>query len=198
MKKTAIILSSIILAFFYTSCSKDDIENITEQEKEDLTVLREEEKLARDVYLYAYDKYELTIFNNIASSEQTHMDKVLEILEMYNISDPAKSDKGVFTNHELQTLYNTLTTTVDSSLVHALTVGATIEDLDIKDIDIFIKNSQNETILDMYKILSCGSTNHMRGFYKQLQENGAGYTPQYISEEQFNSIINASHTSCGN
>ncbi len=56
--------------------------SLTVQEKIDLLHLREEEKLARDVYLYAFDKYGLKIFQNISSSEQRHADKILEILEV--------------------------------------------------------------------------------------------------------------------
>ena len=43
--------------------------------------MREEEKLARDVYLTLYDIWGTPAFNNIASSEQTHMDAVLMLID---------------------------------------------------------------------------------------------------------------------
>ena len=42
--------------------------------------MREEEKLARDVYKHFYLKYELPIFDNISNAEQRHMDCILKIL----------------------------------------------------------------------------------------------------------------------
>ncbi|MBK8348343.1 MAG: DUF2202 domain-containing protein [Saprospiraceae bacterium] len=47
--------------------------------------LRQEEKLAHDVYVYAYDKYGITIFNNISNSEQTHINNMTDLLAKYNI-----------------------------------------------------------------------------------------------------------------
>ena len=97
MRNVALIFALILSV----SCSKDDtIETIatadlTFQEIADLSVLREEEKLARDVYLYAYDTHGLTIFSNISQSEQTHMDKVLSLLDAYGLEDSAHPDRGV-------------------------------------------------------------------------------------------------------
>ena len=92
MKKAILLLSKIVIIsgiFFSLNCNKDDDQTesavLTEEEKADLLQLREEEKLARDVYLYAYSKYGLTISQNISNSEQTHMDKVLQILTSYNL-----------------------------------------------------------------------------------------------------------------
>jgi len=160
-------------------------------------VLREEEKLARDVYLYAYDKYGLNIFTNIAQSEQRHMDRVLTILTTYNIDDPASTERGVFNNSTLQNLYNILTAKVDSSMLDALIVGATIEDLDIKDIEEFKTRTTKNDILDMYDNLTCGSRNHLRSYYSQILANGGTYTPQYISQDEFEAIINSSKEQCG-
>jgi hypothetical protein len=169
---------------------------LTEQEKEDLLILREEEKLARDVYLYSYEKYGLNVFNNIGRSEQMHMDEVLDILEAYGIDDPAHADTGVFNNTDLQALYNTLTAQSDQSLLDALLVGATIEDLDIADIADFEDNTTKEDLLDMYGKLKCGSRNHMRSFYNQISGMGGTYTPQYITQALFDDIINSAKEAC--
>ncbi len=103
MKK---LMSLFTLLMIITSCSskktttkettmeektyiKKDI--LTKEEAEDLLVLREEEKLARDVYLYSYDKYNTQIFSNISSSEQRHMDKILFLLTKYGLDDPVNA-----------------------------------------------------------------------------------------------------------
>lgn len=50
--------------------------------------MREEEKLARDVYLELYETWDLPVFYNIAQSEQTHMGAVKTLIEKYNLKDP--------------------------------------------------------------------------------------------------------------
>ncbi len=202
MKTNVILIILTISLIAFIGCNKN--ENIIEtttlsaKEKSDLLHLREEEKLARDVYLYAFNKYGQNVFKNISNSEQLHMDKVLQILTTHNIADPANPQQGVFNNEELQNLYNSLTQKVDISLLEALLVGATIEDLDIKDIDEFKANTSNQSILNMYDNLECGSRNHLRAYYSNVKNQGGDYTPQYISQDYFEEIINGEHENCGN
>lgn len=152
--------------------------------------MREEEKLARDVYLFLFDKWQLNIFNNIASSEQTHTDAIKDLLERYEITDPMKTDKqGNFQSQEMQNLYNELTLKGSTSLIDALIIGATIEDLDIKDLEKLKKETDNQDIILTYENLAKGSRNHLRAFVNQINSNGGKYSPQYISEEEYNSII---------
>ena len=171
--------------------------DISETEKEDLIFLREEEKLARDVYLYADDKYNIKIFSNISQSEQSHMDSVLALLIKYNLEDPVIDEKGVFSNSYIQELYNTLVSQVDISLIDALIVGATIEDLDINDITEFESNTEKYDILNVYDNLKCGSRNHLRGFTDQLELNSTVYEPQFISVEEFEDIVESDPEKCG-
>ena len=104
---------------------------LSEQEKADILFLREEEKLARDVYLLSYDLYGHIIFNNISNSEQTHMNSVYTLIVKYNLSDPAEGrQQGEFENVVLQNLYDSLALQSSVSLLAALKVGAAIEDLE--------------------------------------------------------------------
>lgn len=64
-------------------------ENLNEVEIADLTLMREEEKLARDVYWALGDIWTFRIFANISQSEQVHMDAMLALLEKYELQDPA-------------------------------------------------------------------------------------------------------------
>lgn len=209
MKK---LMSLFTLLIIITSCSskktitkettmeketyiKKDI--LTKNEAEDLLVLREEEKLARDVYLYSYDKYNTQIFLNISSSEQRHMDKILFLLTKYGLDNPANAERGKFNNTKLQDLYDKLTAQSDISLIEALRVGATIEDLDIFDIDSFMNRTNDTDIMAVYESLNCGSRNHLRAFMKQLKENKGTYTPQFLTQERFDKILKGSHEQCG-
>ena len=46
---------------------------ITDKEAKGLQFMYEEEKMARDVYAYLYEKYEMRVFGNITQSEQMHL-----------------------------------------------------------------------------------------------------------------------------
>ncbi len=201
MKKLALITLAIIVTII-SSCSDDETSAtetgiLSQQEEEDLKFSREEEKLARDVYLFSFDKYGNAIFNNIAKSEQQHMDQVLILLNNYQISDPALSEMGVFSNYELQDLYNELTTKSNISLIDALEVGAIIEDLDINDLNILKSRTTKSDLLNVYTSLECGSRNHLRSYIGQLELNNVGYSPEFISTADFNEIINSTKEQCG-
>lgn len=197
--KNLIKLTALILFVGFYGCSvvdQNNLEALTQQEIDDLTFLREEEKLARDIYRFSYELYGERAFSNIANSEQVHMDKVLELLVKYNIDDPASETEGVFNNQELQQLYNELKAKSTLSLIDALWVGATIEDLDINDISINETRTTKEDILLVYESLKCASRNHIRGYTFKLSEFEITYTPAFISAEEYEEIIQGSHESC--
>ena len=76
---------------------------LTDSEIEGIRFMREEEKLARDVYQYLYELYPLRPFGNIASSEQAHMDAIEYLISTYQIEDPVgENPRGVFQNEDLQ------------------------------------------------------------------------------------------------
>ncbi len=165
-------------------------QTLSDEERSGLIFMREEEKLARDVYSVLYDKWGLQIFSNIAQSEQTHTEAVRTILTKYNIADPVTDDTiGVFVNSDLQKLYTDLTTRGSVSLEEALTVGALIEDLDIADLQKQIALTDNDDIKLVYENLMRGSRNHLRSFVSQLSSRGVTYTPQYITRSEFDTII---------
>lgn len=212
MKRIASFLSSLLIIgslSFISSCKDDDNNtpsgktsnttvSLTQDEEHDLLHLREEEKLARDVYLYTYDKYNLNLSLNISNSEQQHMDQVLSLLNKYGLDDPAHPDRGVFADSSLQALYHSLTTKVDSSQLDGLIVGAIIEDLDIADIQTFMQRTAKQDITNLYESLMCGSRNHLRSYYSNILNNNGTYSPQYITQAYFDQIINSANEQCGN
>ncbi len=166
--------------------------DLTAEEVADLLHMREEEKLARDVYLALYDAWQTPVFQNIAKSEQMHMDAIAALLSAYGIEDPVAQtadQRGVFVNPDLQNLYAQLVEQGSASLVDALTVGATIEDLDIKDLNDAIARTTHTDIAATYENLKMGSENHMRAFVSNLKAQGADYTPQFISMDEYQQIL---------
>lgn len=156
-----------------------------------LMQMREEEKLARDVYKTLFAKWGSNVFNRISSSEQNHMDAVLMLIKKYQLTDPVKSDDiGVFTSVVMQRLYDQLVEKGSKSLSEAFVVGATIEDLDLFDLQNLTGLVDNQDIILVYSNLSRGSRNHLRAFNRNIVSMGVVYTPQYISQTTFNEIIN--------
>ncbi len=193
----------LLLPILVLGCNdSDEIINVddtlSKQEVEDLQFLKEEEKLARDVYLFSYDLYGQNIFSNIANSEQSHMNSVSIILEKYDIADLSFEERGKFSNDVLQNLYDDLTSLASKSIEDALIVGATIEDLDINDLNEFINNTNHSDVAVMYSKLNCGSRNHLRAYINNLEGLDILYDPQFISVEEFNTILNSSGEKCNN
>jgi hypothetical protein len=144
-------------------------DGLTEAEKYWLTYMREEEKMARDVYLVLYEKWQSRVFNNIAISEQKHMDAIKTLLDGYGITDPAAGKSaGEFTNPELQDLYYELVRDGSVSLVEALNVGVSIEETDIDDLNTGIASTKRKDIITVYSNLLAGSYNHLDAFIANL------------------------------
>jgi len=167
--------------------------DLNDDEKASLLYMREEEKLAHDVYIALYDKWGLSIFQNIADSEQKHTDMVLALIQKYGLEDPAAGKApGEFTNPELQDLYNQLIAVGSQSLADALKVGAAIEEIDILDLKARLAQTDNDDIRTVYENLMAGSENHLRAFVQNLQQQtGEVYQPQYLDQATYDAIISS-------
>ena len=159
-------------------------------EIEALLYMREEEKLAHDVYLALYERWGLPIFLNISQSEQSHTDSIKVLLERWNLADPASSQMGVFTNPELQALYNELVARGEQSISEALKTGAAIEEIDILDLENDLAIVVQPDIQQVFQNLLQGSYNHLRAFVSNLNnQTGEVYQPQYLPVEQYQTIL---------
>lgn len=188
LKVVSVLLGLSII--FYTGAVISATTTLTAEEVEDLLHMREEEKLARDVYITLYDMYKIQVFSNISKSEQTHMNAVKTLIDKYQLKDPVTDDGiGKFSNPKFTELYNTLIERGKKSVVDAITVGALIEDLDIKDLQEALKRTDKSDIKLVYENLMKGSKNHIRAFIRQLQRYGETYTPTYITKEELEAIL---------
>ncbi len=140
------------------------------QEQADLLFMREEEQLARDVYLTLADQWGIRVFSNIARSEQRHMDSVGNLLDFYDLEDPLEGgvEVGVFENEDLQVLYNQLVDQGSVSQEAALLVGKQIEELDIEDLNQALEDTDETKIQQVYNNLLTASEKHLRAFNRQL------------------------------
>lgn len=189
-------------------------------EETHLVFMREEEKLARDVYLTFAQMYpNQPVFQTIATiSEQTHTDTLHDKLAMYLITDPnpdandLPSSIGVFTGVEYGPYFTEKFTTLTSmgmqSELHALYVGALIEELDMHDIvqcpkvivetDPAIEEdgcglnyTDERPLKQAYSSLVAGSESHLKAYVGQIEAViGVGnYEAQYLTQEQVDAIL---------
>ena len=205
LTKSVLLLITIFSLSFIISCSKDDTNDnndepntetsINTTDADGLIFMREEEKLARDAYIYMHKEWGLQIFKNISGSEQNHMDLLLKRVDQYKLTDIVSQDTGVFNNQDLQILYNQLIAQGKDSLIAGLIVGATIEEVDIVDLKKYIDATDNEDLKCTYDVLLIGSRNHLRAFVRTMNNNNYSYSPQFLSQTDYDAIINASHKS---
>ena len=141
-----------------------------------LAFMREEEKLAHDVYLlfsemYAGQEAGSKIFGRIAESELRHTDAVKGLLDEYGLPDPAAGMlPGQFVNQSLQDLYTALVSVGGSGYTEALGVGVVIEQKDMMDIVAAIELSvAYPDIVQVYSNLLAGSEHHLAAFLRVLE-----------------------------
>ncbi|CAB4894914.1 unannotated protein [freshwater metagenome] len=164
------------------------LDNLSTADREGLIYMREEEKLAHDVYQVLADTWNRPIFTNIATAEATHTDAVMLLLSRHSILDPsATRPPGEFQNATLQGLYGQFTTRGAASLIEALRVGAEIEDLDIADLRARATSTADITLV--YDNLELASRNHLRAFVAELAKLGVTYQPVHLPQADYDSII---------
>lgn len=138
---------------------------LTAQEAKTLTFMREEEKLARDVYRTLFERWGIQLFSNIAASEQQHMDVMASMLARYGLPDPVANDStGSFTDPALDSLYSQLVARGSRSETEAIEVGIFIEQTDITDLREAIQESTHADLDQAYERLLNGSFNHLSTF----------------------------------
>lgn len=139
--------------------------------------MREEEKLARDVYIELNAFWPAEIFVNIAESEQRHFDALGVKLALFGIDDPATELVGVLTDPALQALHDELLALGMVSRVAALGVGVTIEETDMIDLQAAIDGTASAVLQATYEHLLTGSEHHLASFLKELEAANIAYEP---------------------
>jgi hypothetical protein len=173
---SVMVIALCLSAFVFTETSAAQgnrkgtgILPLTEAEKATMLFMREEEKLARDVYIVMYEQWKSAVFANISVSEQRHMDAIKNLIDKYDLQDPASREIGVFNNQELQLLYNELITKGEQSLLDAFEAGKLIEETDISDLQAAIAETSKVDLDTVYGNLLSGSENHLSAFNSHIE-----------------------------
>lgn len=158
-----------------------------------LLKMKEEEKLARDVYSTLNLKWNNKFLSNISAAENTHMNAIIFLLQDYGADYTSIPEPGIFTDHAYQSLYDELVIKGSLSIEEAMKVGGLIEDMDIADLASSIENVSDESMIIVFENLEKGSRNHLRAFTRQLTLLGLTYTPVYLSADEYNMIVSTSN-----
>ena len=137
---------------------------LTAEELKSLQFMREEEKLARDLYKALFEKWNLVAFRNISESEDAHFTALGTLLARYGVVDPAQSSAGVYADPGLNALYNQLLAKGMQSAQDALEVGILVEKRDIADLESALSTTTKFDIKRVYNNLMNGSYNHLDAF----------------------------------
>jgi hypothetical protein len=162
---------------------------VSSREKEGMLFIWEEEKAARDLYTSLYEKNNLSIFLDLARSEQSHMDQAKAIIDGYGLTIPGKGEQGAFQNQSLQKTHDDLLAEGLQSDQDALNAAATFEEISIMDLEREISATQAEDIRVVYQGLLAGSKKHLRSYVADLTDKGIQYEPSYLDKNEFEEIV---------
>ncbi len=167
MKTTTLtrILATVVLAGSLVSPASA----LTSSAASSILFMKQEEKLARDVYQTLAAKWGHYTFVHIMASEQQHMNAVDRLISIYQLTDPTPAEPGKFTYPELQTLYNDLVAAGSKSLRDALAVGVAIEQTDIADLQEALKSTRERPVWNVFNSLMRASSNHLAAFNRALR-----------------------------
>ncbi|KQC15914.1 MAG: hypothetical protein APR56_11430 [Methanosaeta sp. SDB] len=164
---------------------------LTAGERDGILFIREEERMAEDLYLELYNIVKLSIFLSVADSEQIHMDSVAILMDRYGLEDPVRDGDGVYANETLQKMYDDLLASGEKSPEDALKAAALVEETSVHDLEVQIINTEKPDIRSVYGGLLMGSEKHLRSFARALEELGVEYSPQLLSREEYDKIVKA-------
>ena len=141
---------------------------ITTTDANNILFMKQEEKLARDVYQALAGKWEHRTFVHIAVAEQRHMDAVDRLVQAFGLTETPSDETGRFSIPELQELHDKLVAQGSASSAEALAVGVLIEETDIADLDEALVATQNATVFRVFTNLRRGSANHLAAFNRAI------------------------------
>lgn len=148
---------------------------LSDRERADLMLMREEERLAGDLYRRFHRAWGVPIFDNIAASEQRHHDAVGWLLERYGLPDPSVGQPpGVYADPDLQDAYDDWLARGLSSMEEACAVGVELETDDIADLSAAIAGSDKAAIQRVYENLRSASENHLAAFERATSQRPFG------------------------
>ena len=191
-KSTLKIFGSIAVITMMIGCGGSTNEplqepvELSEELKDSITYMFNEERLAKDVYLAINEVQPVFQLYKIATDSETqHIDAVDDLAIKYDLNvtsydptlEPYDSDRtpGRYNVAHVQELYDLLYAKGIQSERDALEVGCMVEVVDVNDLNEYIEQAKDSNVLDIentFTSLRDGSYNHYWAFDKGLKDIG--------------------------
>lgn len=152
-----------------------------------LRQMRDEEKLARDVY----DRFAPTdpLFATLADAERRHFDAVGRLMASRGLPDPAAAAApGAFGDPATTALYEALVAR-GTTPVTRFEVAAEIEETDLDDLRRALERVASPDVRAVFENLARGSRNHMRHVDARLTALGIAYAPRRLARADYDAIV---------
>lgn len=164
---------------------------LTPADEESLKYLYESILMTGEILRNSYEKWGVPEFNNVSRTEFSRVDTIMTIMDEYNIKDPAVHHQtGIYFNPEIQQWHNENLGNAVSSYDDALVTAIRIEEKIIYDIQQHTtKGISNNDIRILYTKLNAGAANHLKIFYQLLMNRGKTYSPEYLSQPEFEKLL---------
>ncbi|NTV17903.1 MAG: DUF2202 domain-containing protein [Bacteroidales bacterium] len=166
----------------------DSTADLTADEIEFIYAVREDEKVARDLYFSFFGTFGLKPFENIGKAEDNHIKATEKLFDYYEIDYPALSENGKFENAIRQKLFDSLLLKGTPEL-EAFKVMAMLEESNIVEYGEVLKTIANPNIKIVIENLARASANHFKAAIRQITALGGTYTPALMTQEQYKAVI---------
>lgn len=164
---------------------------LTTDEIEFIYAVREDEKLAHNLYIYFVTQYPTARqLANIGNAEINHITTIERVFTYYEIDFPTLGQPGVFTDENRQAIYTRLTAQ-GSTLHEAYQVMAALEEENIVIYSKVASELTNPNLQLIINNLAQSSENHFKVLVNQITAWGSIYTPTLLEASQYEEILDS-------
>ncbi len=166
--------------------------NPSSEQVNGIVFIHEEEKLAFLLCNAFYRIWQTEIFSTLRDSEKSHIGAMEVLGDKYSLELHADLKAAELKHTELQALFDSLLAEGQPSVENALEATAALEELSV--IELRVQSQRTAELNDFnltYSKLLKASRNHLRLIVNQLLQQGISYSPRYLTQREFNDIIDS-------
>jgi len=167
-----------------TAGAATDAVNLSLQTQTLLLEQLADEGLAASVYRELGEHYPLHPFHNIPRAEAAHATALRTLLKSAGVDVSDLSSSAETGPQHAELIAQGLPSEID-----ALRVGALIEERDITDLRKLAATITEPEVVSLLQQIESGSQHHLNAFVRNLRRRGVDYTPQVLSQTDFDAII---------
>ncbi|MEO8513275.1 MAG: DUF2202 domain-containing protein [Ignavibacteria bacterium] len=158
--------------------------------KKDLFLkLYQEEKMAYDLYGEFYERWSLSVFSKVQQREAKHVWCVERIMDNYGFKYKSNTKAGLYSDKEIQKIYDELSVNGCISDLAALEAAAFIKEKYIYELRESIRYQEDEYIVKVIFLMESAAQSHLRAFVNSIRLSGSDYNPVFLSEDEFSHIM---------